>query len=72
LRAEIPADERAEYDARIEKRLRDLSAKRAELARRDADNPHFLLELMLVIGTALTALMVLFFWASPSPPPRNC
>jgi heat shock protein HtpX len=68
LRAQVPAEERADFDASIEKRLRDLRAERAELARRDADNPHFLLELMLVIGTALTALMVLFFWGIAKSP----
>jgi len=59
LRAQLGDDYRDEFDAAIEKRIRK---ERADLARREAEDGPLRVELMLVVGAAVTAMLALLFW----------
>jgi heat shock protein HtpX len=65
LRAEFPAAERQAFDTDLAGYLRQ---RRAALVLQEAELPRMLLELMLLIGTAVTALLGLLFWAIAKSP----
>jgi len=66
LRAQIPDEDRQAYDALYETRI---ARQRAELARREAaEDPNLMLKIMLVVGAAVTAALVLLFWGIARQP----
>jgi len=65
LRAEFPAAERQAFDTDLAGYLRQ---RRAALVLQEAELPRMLLELMLLISTAVTALLGLLFWAIAKSP----
>jgi len=66
MRSEIPAEDREDFDARVE---RHLARERAYLAKKEAaQDPNLLLKMMLVIGAALTAALGLLFWGIGKSP----
>jgi len=66
MRSQIPDEARQEFDAQIESHI---AKQRAELAKREAaEDPNLMLKLMLVIGAALTAALVLLFWGIAKSP----
>jgi len=66
LRSKIPDEERLDFDARVESRI---AKERADLAEREAaEDPNLMLKMMLVIGAAVTAALVLLFWGIARSP----
>ena len=66
VRAEVPEEDRQEFDARVESRL---AKERAAVAERvAAEDPSLMLKLMLVFSAALTAALALLFWGIARSP----
>jgi heat shock protein HtpX len=66
MRSQIPDEDRQEYDAQVESHI---AKERADLAKREAaEDPNLMLKLMLVVGAALTAALVLLFWGIAKSP----
>ncbi len=65
MRSQLPDEYREELDARYGDRI---ARERAELAKREAEDPPLMLELMLVVGAAVTAALCLLFWGILSSP----